>query len=168
MPYCLVKIGDIDVPDTILVAIVSLVAGIIGTYLSAILKFRNDLKAKYDEDLRKMRIESYKKLWEMTEPFAKYSPPGPVRYLELKEMSSKMRQWYFKTGGWLLSENCRNSYFAFQEEIKKSLENQSANSTDGDSLTDPVFKNLREKSSALRTNICKDIGTRARPAFDYD
>jgi hypothetical protein len=165
----LVKIGDLDIPDTILIAAVSLAAGIIGTYLSAILKFRNDLRAKYDEHLRNMRIESYKKLWEMTEPFARYSPPGPVTYHDLKDISSNMRKWYFKTGGWLLSDNCRNSYFYFQKEIKETLKNElKVSIRDQDSLPETTLEKLRDASSVLRTNICKDIGTRARPAFDYD
>ncbi len=145
--------------------LISLATGIAGTYLGAILKFRNDLKAKYDDDLRKMRICAYRKLWELTEPFAIYSPPGLLTYDELKEMSSKKREWYFRTGGWLLSSNCRDSYFSFQKKIKEVLEIATQNHKDSNRLDDTVLDDLKPKCSELRTSICKDIGMRAKPAF---
>lgn len=65
-----------------------------------------------------MRIVAYRNLWAFTEPLALYSPPKPaITYYDLSEMSSKMREWYFRTGGWILSEDCRNSYFDFQKTI---------------------------------------------------
>lgn len=157
----MVEIGGVVVPDTILVGLISLAAGIAGTYLGAILKFQNDLRVKYDEDLRKMRICAYQKLWELTEPFARYSAPGPVTHDKLREISSNMRRWYFEIGGWLLSAKCRDSYFSFQNEIKVELEKYTK--IKSDALDNDVLKELMTKSSTLRTSICKDIGTRAKP-----
>ena len=103
----MVEITDLLTNDTVLVAIISLLSGIVLTYVGAIVKFRRDLQSKYDIDLRNKRIKAYKLLWQLLEPLAYYSPATLVTYGIIQEMSEKMREWYYKTGGMFLSESSR-------------------------------------------------------------
>jgi hypothetical protein len=61
--------------------------------LGVFLKFRNDLKAEYDKELRTARVEAYQRLWQIQQNLAKYDLPEPLTPQRLKELSEEMRDW---------------------------------------------------------------------------
>jgi hypothetical protein len=73
--------------NTVLVAIIGAAFGVFGTYLSAILKYRQGLKAEYDKDLREKHIPEYKGLWRWTELFPKYARTKEVSYQNVENLS---------------------------------------------------------------------------------
>lgn len=107
--------------DTIIVAVISLLSGVLVTYLGAILKFRKDLQAKYDIELRDRRICHFTKLWASLEPLAKYSPSAQITYDTIQNLSENLRKWYFNEGGLYLTEASRKTYFGLQKEFVKTL-----------------------------------------------
>jgi hypothetical protein len=64
-------------------------AGALGVFL----KFRNDLKAEYDKELRTARVEAYQRLWQIQQNLARYDLPEPLTPRRLKELSEEMRDW---------------------------------------------------------------------------
>ena len=141
-------------------AIGGAIAGIAGTYLSAILKFRKDLAFKYDTDLREKRIPEYRELWKLLQPLAQYARPGPFTFEVAQQLTQNLRRWYFEGGGIFLSDRSRDAYFALQESLKEVSKEDSARS-----LEPEPFETIRKRSSDLRTALTRDVGTRKEPEF---
>ncbi len=148
------------------VALISGILGFLASTVTMFLKFRKDLEAKYDLDLRARRIVAYKELWKHLQPLAKYSPPGPVTHQTLQNLSENLRQWYFEEGGLFLSESSRDSYFALQDEIRGLFRN--SDQLEGKPLAEPIYELVRSKSSALRTALTRDVGTRKGSQISED
>jgi hypothetical protein len=86
-------------------AIIAGIFGLAGGFLSAFLKIRYDLRGEYDKDLRNQRLVAYQALWKELQPLAFYSPPAPVTYKTVSDLSAALRQWYYEVGGLFLSSN---------------------------------------------------------------
>jgi hypothetical protein len=145
-------------------AIIGAAFGVLGTYLSAILKYRQDLRAEYDKDLREKRLPEYKNLWRWTELFPKYARTAQVSYEDVETLSVNLRDWYFQNGGMFLSAGSRDEYFALQDALTKTIRKAGQNM---DTILDEeTFEMLREKCSNLRTASTSDVGTRTEPELD--
>jgi len=147
--------------DAVVAAVTSglasaVVAGAL-TYVTAVLKIRRDLAAQYDADLRRDRIAVYKQLWSKLEPLAKYAPAKALTCDDAHGLAAALRSWYFEEGGLFLSEPARNAYFGLQEALKTVSEHSKQR------LPDPMLALLMERGSELRTQLTRDVGTRAQP-----
>ena len=131
-------------------------------YLGAIIKFRKDLEAEYDKDLRIRRIEVYKGLWHLLQFMARYDLPKPLSPRTLQQLSVEMRKWYFEVGGGLyLSEETRKSYFALKEAIKNVVDkHDNVEDSSEDDLDDIDRAKILKKGSDLRRDMTQDVGTR--------
>jgi hypothetical protein len=148
----------LDIVVAIISGLFGIVTGALVTYVSAILKFRKDLEAEYDKDLRSKRIEVYMELWKHLQILARYDRPKPLNKQTLQELTVAMRQWYFEVGGLYLSENTRNVYFDLKKAIQTILENDKYQA--GELLDIIDSANILEKASLLRARLTKDVGTR--------
>jgi hypothetical protein len=144
--------------DKLLAAIIGATAGVITTYLGAILKFRVDLKSQYDKDLRDKRIAQYCELWKLTGTFPKYARDKQVTHQDLQCLMVALREWYFTKGGMFLSDAARDAYFALQEELK--IASGSLDSSQAVIKDEVAYDRLRLKGSALRSALVRDVGTR--------
>jgi len=147
--------------DAVVAAVTSgLASAVVGgalTYVTAVLKIRRDLAAQYDADLRRDRITVYKQLWCKLEPLAKYAPAKALTCDDAHGLATALRSWYFEEGGLFLSEPARNAYFGLQEALKTVSEHSKQR------LPDPMLALLMERGSELRTQLTRDVGTRAQP-----
>ena len=148
--------------NSTLIGIVSLAAGAgfggIGTYITAVLKYKHELKAKYDISLRDKRIEVYEELWKRLEPFALYSPPAEVNLFTLQCVSDRLREWYFEIGGMFLTEKSQTPYFELQKLLVETIQ-----SLEKDSRTELEPKKLKEiidRGHNLRTILVNDTFVR--------
>jgi len=107
--------------NAVITGFIGLASGAALAYLGAILKFRKDLEAEYDKDLRRHRIDAYVELWKPLELLARYDRPKPLNRKTLKELSVAMREWYFRVGGLFLSEDARKAYFVSRKRSRISL-----------------------------------------------
>ena len=146
---------------TVASSLASAVFGSALTYVTTVLKVRQDLAAKYDSDLRRDRIGVYRELWKALEPLAKYAPPAEFTFSGANRLAVVLRAWYFEKGGLFLSDAARDAYFALQETLK----------TVGKDSDDPVVGKtldlLKAAGSALRTRLSQDVGTRAKAMVKY-
>jgi hypothetical protein len=147
-------------------ALLGLVTGALGTYFGLYWKIREELVAKYDQELRAERVKQYTSLWHATEPLAKYAAPGPVTVASLHLLATALRQWYFGGGGMFLSDRARDAYFALQDSIAAvstvgSASQQANGKVPGDQETA-----IRKSSSWLRTVLTADVGSRKKPILE--
>lgn len=143
--------------DKLLAAIIGAIAGVVTTYLGAILKFRVDLKSQYDKDLRDRRITQYSDLWRLTGIFPKYAHEKQLTNQDLQGLMVSLREWYFTKGGMFLSDAARDAYFALQEALKSVSSSQFKSSG---CLDEATYELLRSKGSTLRSALVRDVGTR--------
>jgi len=150
--------------------VISAALGAVGggllTFFTTRWQIRKELEFAYDKDLRERRIKVYIELWKLLEVFAKYSRPiDQVQLKDVRELSEGLRHWYFHKGGFYLSIDARDAYFALQETLVAQLR-------EGDSLSTPLplpaFEGIRELGSALRTSLVADVGARREPALETE
>jgi hypothetical protein len=142
----------------IITGLFGIASGALVAYLGAILKFRKELEAEYDKDLRSKRIEVYKALWDPLQALARYDRPKPLSPQTLEELTVAMRNWYFEVGGLYLSEDARTSYFDLKQAIQDILNNRKYRPKD---MLDPHdSKIVLEQGSLLRARLTQDVGTR--------
>jgi hypothetical protein len=142
--------------DSISVALASAVVGGALTYVTTIVKIRQDLAAQYDANLRQDRIKFYQQLWMTLEPLARYAPASPFTFHTAEDLATALRKWYFEQGGLFLSAAARDAYFALQDALKE-LKGQPI-----DPVPQETLKALMDLGSALRTHLSSDVGTRAK------
>ncbi len=148
--------------NTLLVALIGAIAGILGTYLAAVLKFRQDLKSEYDKDLRTHRIEAYRELWKHTRAFpgARYKRIHKVTQQDLQHLLANLHAWYFEQGyGLYLSKDSTDEYLAFKVALQDVLQPGELDETFEGSKQD---EDLRAKAHALRMRLAQDVGTRVK------
>lgn len=143
--------------NSMITALIGLASGAILAYIGAVLKFRKDLEAEYDKDLRAKRIEVYKDLWNHLGLLARYDRPKALNRKTLKELSVAMRDWYFGVGGLYLSEEARKSYFDLKEMIKNFIEGPQTQKVED---SDPALQAMLAQASLLRSHLTRDVGTR--------
>lgn len=137
----------------ILAAVIGGLFGIVATYVAAVLKYRKDLEATFDTEIRRERIREYPKLWRLLELLAKYDRPGRVTAERLADLSKEMRAWFFHGGGIYLSDQARDGYFALKAELQKVAGEP------------PPIDELVKAASLLRAHLTRDLGTRRTPAL---
>ena len=149
--------------NTILSIIASLLlAGVtaIFTYLATRSKIRLDLTAEYDKDLRTSRLKVYQDLWKLLEPLARYSRPGPVTYVVVKEVAEKMRIWYFQQGGIFLTKESYTPYFSLKEVMQNIIDDEHLKEHNTRDLDEKRLDALLKRASDLRKSLTEDIGSR--------
>jgi hypothetical protein len=117
-----------------------------------------EVGSQIDIDLRERRIRVYKCLWQRTEILPKWPRNPEVTYEALYKFSATLRDWYFQTGGMYLSRDTQKAYVAVQEKIRETLEEK-----DSGPVEDEHYDAIRDRCSALRTQMTEDILSR-KPA----
>ncbi len=114
-----------------------------------------ELSADIDIHLREQRITVYTELWKKTELLPKWPRSHDVTYEKLDDFSKGLRDWYFQVGGMYLSEDARDSYIDLQETITDNLKAKRSGN-----IIDDEYDRIRDKCSALRTELTNDILSR--------
>jgi hypothetical protein len=144
--------------STLITGLIGVASGAILAYFGAVVKFRKDLEAEYDKDLRNRRLEVYKELWKHLKVLARYDRPKPLTPQTLDELSISLREWYFDVGGLYLSEHTRDIYFEIKKMIQGLLESDKYRPDQV--LENPDSRLLLDKASLLRARLTHDVGTR--------
>jgi hypothetical protein len=108
----------------VLIGAIGVVVGAAASIIVARLRVPQELQIEYDRDLRARRIEHYTKLWSSMLPLAKYPPPDPLPYDNVRQLSMTLRRWYFRGGGLFMSKETRDTYFNLQDGLKIVLQKQ--------------------------------------------
>jgi hypothetical protein len=108
-----------------------------------------------DTDLRTRRISVYAELWELTGLLPMWPWNSELEYEALHQLTGDLRDWYFKTGGMYLSTSARDAYFEVQKSINGVVQRGGTGRID-----DGDYKAIRERCSALRTELAEDLLSR--------
>lgn len=130
------------------------------THLSTRAKIRLDLAAEYDKKLQESRLETYKELWAMLEPLARYGRDESVTYAVIRSISDKTRSWYFQRGGIFLTERSRKPYFKWKEVMQPVLDARDTANQPDLAIDRKQLELILAAGSALRTALSDDIGTK--------
>ena len=136
----------------------SAVIGALAGAFAAAYKSRKELESLYDIELRRRRIDAYVQLWKLLEPLARWSPPRPLTYHTLAQLSRALRSWYFSSGGLFLSRTTRAPYFNLQEALTRLGERAPVDENAQPELD--TLDILRALASRLRTFSTEDVATR--------
>lgn len=142
----------VDVPVTIVTAAAGIVVAIITgfvSYRSAGWNLRKDLEV----ELRRQRLEGFKKLWALSEPLCEFGRTGPFERTttkSLEDLSSDLRHWYYAQGGIFLSEESRDEFIRFQEALRQVIQKASDSA---DVLDEAKREELRQAAGDLRTSL---------------
>lgn len=107
-----------------------------------------------DTDLRTRRIDVYAELWEKTGLLPMWPWNTELKYEELRRLTADLRDWYFKRGGMYLSESACDNYF----EVQKC--NAILDKVQAGPVSREDYTAVRDKCSALRTELAKDLLSR--------
>ena len=111
--------------------------------------------AAVDTDLRQRRIPVYAELWEKTGILPKWPRDPQLTYERLRNLTAEFRDWYFKEGGMYLSQGAREGYGNLQDSLSEVLKPEMVGV-----VSDKDYEAVREKCSALRTELTKDLLSR--------
>lgn len=150
-----------DPASAAITAVLGLVSGAVLAYVTAVVKFRKDLEAEFDKDLRERRLGAYEKLWATLESLARYDLPEPLTPYVLSKVTEAMRQWYFQSGGLYLSDDTRKVYFTLKDAIQRVV-NNSALERDAE-IPGWAQKPVIDAASLLRACLARDVRTRRAP-----
>ena len=144
--------------DTMLATVVTAIAGIVIAACTGILSYRTarwNARKDMEVELRRQRLEAFKRLWALSEPLAKYGRTGPetsVTPASMETLSHDLRHWYFSEGGMFLSDSSRDAYFDFQDALQAVVQSAAASEKDKE-LDEETREAIREKGSLLRTSL---------------
>jgi len=136
------------------------IALIFGGVLGVIFKYWYDYKAMVLKSLWEERYRAYRGLVLITGVLPLYPVRANVSYADIYHASEKMRDWYFKEGGLLLSKKARDKYFDVQKKIR-----QVTNGRSNDEMLEPLmgdYETVRNYFSELRTELTNDLMSRRR------
>ena len=148
--------------DTLQSVLIGGAAGLVSaviTHFSTRAKIRLDLAAAYDKELQESRLATYKELWAMLEPLARYAGPK-VTFALLAELGDKTRKWYFQQGGIYLTERSRGPYFKMKELMQPWLDAPECKTEREREIDRRQLEPVIAAASKLRTALSDDIGTK--------
>jgi hypothetical protein len=124
----------------------------------------NNLEYNYSIDLRQRRSRAYIGLWELTQ--IKFCEESST--YEIDNHLTSLSNWYYDKGhGMLLTEHTQKLFYNFKhnmEDLTINWDNIEINNKTTE------INYIQDISSALRTSLLKDIGTRASlrnlPSYD--
>jgi hypothetical protein len=139
-------------------------------------KYKINLKAEYDLDLRTKRIEAYKELWSDQYLLRRHSKAN-ITCVDLVGLVRSLTHWYYKTGGMFLTETSQKYFGRFLEELEDIIKDikQEDHTIPLEELekirqeNKLKYNNMRFSdrlqkikiiASTFRTILCKDTGTR--------
>lgn len=143
--------------------VVLLVGGLLGgmlKYLFDLLKAKMDYRFDTFSELQKDRFEAYKKLWAISKIIPRWPRREHVTSAELENTSVLLRDWYYDTGGILLTERTKEKFLKIQAELNRYI----AESENGGTLEidHTIYDHLHKVFSELRTELTIDLMSRER------
>jgi len=137
--------------DIIITILSFLIGGVLGGFVQALYNYKKEILSI----IWTKRFEEYKVVWELTGVLPKYPEDRDIRYTDIYSTCLQLKNWYFKSGGIILSKKSRIAY----ENLQKTLYAISNKQT-GEKLTPDDYSNLRAIFSLFRAELTSDLTSR--------
>jgi Zn-dependent oligopeptidase len=144
--------------STITLIVGGLLGGLI-KYIFDELKSRSDFHHQAYDTLFKERWNYYQKLWAVSGGLPEWPRNEDLTANDLRDISQRMKDWYFDKGGMMLSQEARQQYGRVQQkltEVWQKTEDKQAK------ITDDLYESVRVEFSHLRGQMTEDLFSRIR------
>ncbi|HVG16013.1 MAG TPA: hypothetical protein VM935_13670 [Chitinophagaceae bacterium] len=142
--------------DTITQSLITLV---IGGFFGGVIKSLLDYRSQVFSHLWEKRMTAYSGIWKLMKEFPLWPRVNNVTYSTLYGMSHAMKEWYFDSGGILMSEKTRNAYGNLQEEINANI----LAGKKPEDFVDPLeYNRIQKLCSGVRTEMTRDLLSRKK------
>lgn len=121
------------------------------------------LRLQFDQQVRAKREAAYQLVWSHTRKLPSYPRDEGASRATLKEITEKLRDWYFDGNGMWLSGEAMNAYRRMQEGLIALWQGRAL---DEKLLPGPDYEQARALCSAFRTELTKDLLSRAEEYFE--
>lgn len=138
----------------------SLITLVIGGFLGGLVKSVLDYRSQVFGQLWEKRLIAYEGMWRIMKKFPKWPRAKGVTYRDVQEMSEAMKEWYFTSGGILMSNQTRDLYGALQEEINHGILRDSK--LDQVKITYNEYDKIQKLCSQVRTEMTNDLLSRKK------
>jgi hypothetical protein len=107
-------------------------------------------------------VQTYEKLYGLTETFALYGRPQPVTYGVIRALTATLRAWYFQEAGGMymlqVSKEARTkkAYISFQKALRSVIEAAQEVPPDME-VDEKAFKRMQRASSRLRNTLADEL-----------
>ena len=131
---------------------------LVGVFLGGLVKSALDYRSKVFSLLWDKRLDAYQELVKLLSRFPKWPRAEPV-YADLLHMSTDLKNWYFNTGGILMSKTTRIAFENLQEQITNIYEDHKKNQMEkiaGD------YDVVVELCHLLRVEMTRDLLSRKK------
>ena len=92
--------------DIIITILSFLIGGVLGGFVQALYNYKKEILSI----IWTKRFEEYKVVWELTGVLPKYPEDRDIRYTDIYSTCLQLKNWYFKSGGIILSKKSRIAY----------------------------------------------------------
>lgn len=138
--------------------------GVVGTVLVAVITGALATRARVNDDMRKLRLDAYPLLWELTSRFSKW-PRKPMSYSDLHEFLGSWRGWYYDThsGGLFLSKNSQDRFGDVHELLVAcfgTVEGEAVPAPPPGEISAATYHAVREAVKTLRGALTEDLESR--------
>jgi hypothetical protein len=171
----LVESIDTILNNPLLLALITAIGSVVGTYFTTSSKIRKELEVELDKDLRAKRIDIYKVLWNHLDILSLF-PSREIKYQDLLELIRKLHYWYFKSGIFLSEKSRRslfelkiailNVLFCSEEEKEKIFEKDFKLMWPDEPVDSKLRNDIVDKAHNLRNSLANDVGTRRKPILN--
>ncbi len=147
--------------EVVLPALTGFLGVLLGAGLSGFATWqaaRLSATAKFEAEKYKQRLRSYRKLWAKTKRLKRTPDKDDATREAMIETLESLDEWYFSTGGLLLTDNARVRYFDLIRKLQASIS----------SFDSASYETVYSAATALRNVTSTEIGGRFGNPFSYN
>jgi hypothetical protein len=134
------------------------VIGAVAGGLLATLKYALDKRARASEELWSRRLDPYREIWALSAAFSRWPRQTPT-LTDVDNLRKKLRLWYYRDGGILMSARARRRY----EYIQKGLEAiENGRHTPDGKVQEEDYGQMTEVFSRFRSALTEDLESRRK------
>jgi hypothetical protein len=143
--------------------ILSAFIGALASSVVSLVTYYLGTRTSIDESLRAKREVVYSELWNLTSVTPMWPRSLNVTYQNVFDLSRDLKDWYYTQGGLYFSELSKDAYGDLQEEVNRVITSEGGIPPPSDNvISDENYDAIRDKASALRTELTEDLISRSR------
>jgi hypothetical protein len=120
-------------------------------------------------DMFRLRLVlTYEHLWGLLEPLAKYGRSAPFTAEVARDLSERLRRWYFEAAGGLYlffspEHAARDAYMLLQDSLRQIID-EAGPALAEEVLSEATFEEVRQRGSELRHALAEEVRAYMQPS----
>jgi hypothetical protein len=137
--------------------------GAVAGGLIATLKYALDSRARANQELWNRRLYPYREIWALSASFSRWPRKTPT-LTDVDNLRKKLRLWYYRDGGILMSARARRRYGYVQKGLE-AIKN--GRHTPDDTVREEDYDHMTEVLSRFRSALTEDLESRRKRSVVY-